>query len=158
MMNQNAASALHVQRTLRGITTTGYVMANQLVHDSLCYEKHVKDNCYVCEFINEVREDERNRLAGVSKVMLSTNARDTSRSAAEKALPRSGTRRKEIFDLIAERQFGLTDDEIEVLTGLTHQTASATRNSLMRDGLIVASGGARTNRRGNASIVWKVNT
>jgi Fic family protein len=127
-------------------------------HDPLCRQKHVLAICYVCEFIKRIREDERNRLAIVSKVRLSTNARDTSRSAAEKALPRSGTRRKEIFDLIAEREFGLTDDEIEVLTGLTHQTASATRNSLMRDGLIVASGGARTNRRGNASIVWKVNT
>ena len=127
-------------------------------HDTMCYQKHVLEICYVCEFINRIREDERNRLAQISKVRLSTNARNTSRSAAEKALPRSGTRRKEIFDLIAEHEFGLTDDEIEVLTGLTHQTASATRNSLMRDGLIVVSGDARTNRRGNASIVWKVNT
>ena len=100
-------------------------------HDTMCYQKHVLEICYVCEFINRIREDERNRLAQISKVRLSTNARNTSRSA---------------------------DDEIEVLTGLTHQTASATRNSLMRDGLIVVSGDARTNRRGNASIVWKVNT
>jgi transcription initiation factor IIE alpha subunit len=89
---------------------------------------------------------------------LSTNARDTSRSAAKKALPKSGTRRKEIFELISEREFGLTDDEIEVLTGYTHQSASSVRNSLMRDGLIVDSEMRRDNRRGNLSIVWKANT
>jgi hypothetical protein len=136
----------------------GCVMADQSTHDPLCYHTDSEGFCYPCAFIRRVREDERNRLATAPKVRLSTNARNTSRSAAEKALPRSGTRRKEIFDLIAEHEFGLTDDEIEVLTGLTHQTASATRNSLMRDGLIVVSGDARTNRRGNASIVWKVNT
>jgi hypothetical protein len=127
-------------------------------HDPFCDQWDVEENCYVCEFIDKIRKDERNRLAAEPKVRLSTNARDTSRSAAEKALPRSGTRRKEIFDLIAEREFGLTDDEIEVLTGYTHQSASSVRNSLMRDGLIVDSEMRRKNRRGNSSIVWKVNT
>jgi hypothetical protein len=128
-------------------------------HDQLCYQQHKEvEFCYPCAFINKVRQDERNRLAETNTVRLSTNARDTSREAAKKAFPKSGTRRKEIFDLIAEREFGLTDDEIEFLTGYTHQSASGLRNSLMRIGLIVDSDMRRKNRRGNMSIVWKVNT
>jgi hypothetical protein len=127
-------------------------------HDPLCYTKLTEEFCYSCDFIRKVREDERNRLATAPKVRLSANARDTSRDAARKAVLKAGTRRKEIFDLIAEREFGLTDDEIEVLTGLTHQSASGLRNSLMRDGLLVDSDMRRKNRRGNTSIVWKVNT
>jgi hypothetical protein len=127
-------------------------------HDPLCYHTDSEGFCYPCAFIRRVREDERNRLAAAPKVRLSANARDTSRDAARKAVLKAGTRRKEIFDLIAGREFGLTDDEIEVLTGLTHQSASGLRNSLMRDGLIVDSEMRRKNRRGNTSIVWKVNT
>jgi len=126
-------------------------------HDRLCNQHDIDQDCYACAFIHKIREDERNRLAETNTVRLSTNARDTSREAAKKAFPKSGTRRKEIFDLIAEREFGLTDDEIEFLTGYTHQSASGLRNSLMRIGLIVDSDMRRKNRRGNMSIVWKVN-
>jgi len=136
----------------------GCVMADQSTHDPLCYHTDSEGFCYPCAFIRRVREDERNRLATAPKVRLSANARDTSRDAARKAVLKAGTRRKEIFDLIAGHEFGLTDDDIEVLTGLTHQSASGLRNSLMRDGLVVDSEMRRKNRRGNSSIVWKVNT
>ena len=127
-------------------------------HDELCYQTDTDGFCYPCAFIRKVRQDERNRLAAAPPVRLSANARDTSRDAARKAVLKAGTRRKEIFDLIAGHEFGLTDDDIEVLTGLTHQSASGLRNSLMRDGLIVDSDVRRKNRRGNSSIVWKANT
>jgi hypothetical protein len=127
-------------------------------HDPLCDQQDVYGTCYVCDFIYKVRADERQRISSIAKVRLSRNARDTSRDAASKAVPKSGTRRKEIFDLICDAPTGLTDDEIEILTGLTHQSASGSRNSLMCDGLIVDSGERRENRRGNSSIVWKVNT
>jgi hypothetical protein len=127
-------------------------------HDPLCDQPDAAGQCYVCDFIYKIRADERQRISRMAKVRLARNAQDTSIEAARKAVLKSGTRRKEIFDLIAEREFGLTDDEIEVLTGLTHQSASGLRNSLMRDGLIVDSGERRKNRRGNSSIVWKANT
>jgi hypothetical protein len=127
-------------------------------HDPLCDQPDVAGQCYVCDFIYNIRADERQRISRMAKVRLARNAQDTSIEAARKAVLKSGTRRKEIFDLISNHSNGLTDDEIEILTGLTHQSASGLRNSLMRDGLIVDSGERRKNRRGNSSIVWKANT
>lgn len=62
----------------------------------------------------------------------------------------------EFFDTDHHGPFpiGYTDDELEVLTGRTHQSISATRNTLMRKGLIVASAGTRMTRSGNEAIVW----
>ncbi len=50
---------------------------------------------------------------------------------------------------------GYTDDELEAMFGRTHQSVSATRNTLMRKGLIEDSGAKRQNRSGNLAIVWK---
>jgi len=78
---------------------------------------------------------------------------DTQQAMVAKYLPRAGTKRALIYDLIIEHD-GLTDDEIEVITGFLHQSASATRNSLMNDGWIKDSGERRKNRNGNMAIVW----
>lgn len=116
-----------------------------------------------CALIKIVREDERNKVLKALRmntrvndntVRLTSRPRDTQAWAASKAVLKAGTRRKEVFDLIVQYD-GLTDDEIETITGYTHQSASATRNSLMRDGYVWDSGERRVNRRGNPSIVWK---
>lgn len=77
----------------------------------------------------------------------------TAHAAAEKALPRSGSRRRSIYDWVAKKH-GCTDDELEFLMGWSHQTVSAARNSLMEDGLVVDSGERRNTRHGNPAIVW----
>lgn len=87
-------------------------------------------------------------------VPLTNEPTDTQMAAAQRAFPKAGTRRKGILDLIVSSQ-GLTDSEIEEITGLSHQSASASRNSLMNDGFIVDSGVRRQNVRGNPEIVWK---
>lgn len=117
-----------------------------------------------CMFIAEVRKDERDKVLKAlrwktnvvdSRVTLTSRPTDTQSAAARKAVLTVGTRRKEIHDLIVNSPDGMTDDEIEIATGYTHQSASGTRNSLMRDGFIWDSGERRKNRRGNLSIVWK---
>jgi hypothetical protein len=88
-------------------------------------------------------------------VSVSKNARDTSLNAMGKAFPKSGTKRREIYELIkSEGMFGLCDHEIEQRTGWLHQSASASRNSLMKDGWIVDSGQRRKTNQGNDAIVW----
>jgi hypothetical protein len=47
-----------------------------------------------------------------------------------------------------------TDDELEVAMGRSHQSVSATRNTLVRKGFLTDSGERRTNRWGNEAIVW----
>ncbi len=49
---------------------------------------------------------------------------------------------------------GFTDDELELRMGRTHQSVSATRNTLMRKGYVVDSGLKRHTRSGNPAIVY----
>lgn len=88
-------------------------------------------------------------------VAIHHRAQETSRIAAQKALPNSGTKRRIIFELIKDSaMFGLCDHELEVKTGWLHQSASAARNTLMKDGWILDSGQRRNTAQGNPAIVW----
>ena len=80
---------------------------------------------------------------------------DTAQHAAARALPRSGSDRRRVYDLILERGAeGATDDELEVALDLPHQTASARRNGLRDDGWVTDSGRKRPTRSGADAIVW----
>jgi hypothetical protein len=88
---------------------------------------------------------------------LSSRSTDTQRNAVNITLPRSGTKNAHLYDLFCQAgDDGLTDDEIETVTGWSHQSASASRNLLMNRGLLTDSGERRKNRRGLDVIVWKV--
>lgn len=83
---------------------------------------------------------------------------DTAQEAGWKALPRSGSFRRRVYDLIAQAtasgHHGLTDDEVELATGRSHQSASGARSTLKADGHLHDSGQRRVNRYGNRAIVW----
>lgn len=51
---------------------------------------------------------------------------------------------------------GLTVDEVERLTGLPHQSASARVYDLVREGALVDTGTARLTRTGSRAKVWKL--
>jgi len=53
-----------------------------------------------------------------------------------------------------QEQGGLTDDDLEVITGLSHQSASARRNGLVRKRLVRDSGERRLTRSGRKAVVW----
>lgn len=90
-------------------------------------------------------------------VQIGRRSQKTSQMAAERVLPRTGTKRKKVFDLIkASAETGLCDHEIEGLTGWLHQSASSIRNGLMNDGWIKDSGKRRKTPQGNNAIVWVV--
>lgn len=94
-------------------------------------------------------------IAAQQGMRISRNATDTQRAAVKTTMPRSGTKGAYLWSLfIAAGEYGLTDDEIEIETGWTHQSASAARNGLMTRGLLTDSGQRRKNRRGLACIVW----
>lgn len=88
-------------------------------------------------------------------VILSSRSKSTSRKAAEKMLPRSGSMRREIYDLV-QRADGLTDYELEGILQGKHQTVSASRRSLVIDGFLTDSGRTRKNEVGNDCIVWEI--
>lgn len=90
-------------------------------------------------------------------VLVGKNSPKTSKAAATKALPGSGTKRRIIFDMIVDSgMFGVCDHEIEQRTNWLHQSASAARNSLMKDGWIIDSGIRRKTPQGNDAIAWIV--
>jgi hypothetical protein len=60
-----------------------------------------------------------------------------------------------VLDFIRSRGArGATDDEIEVVLGMRHQTASARRRGLVLKLYVSDSGAKRPTRSGSSAIVW----
>lgn len=80
---------------------------------------------------------------------------DTSKAAAESIEPASGTLRARVLGTIKSmREYGMTCDEVEQTTHLTHQTASARVHELHKLGAIRDSGRRRNTRSGRKATVW----
>lgn len=80
---------------------------------------------------------------------------ETSHKMAARKIGKTGTQRREIYRLALSRgDHGLTDDEAEAELGLLHQSASAARNSLMKDGWLIDAGIRRLTRSGEEAIAW----
>ena len=91
-----------------------------------------------------------------NKIKIARNAQRTSVMAAEKALPRSGTKRRMVYDFIERCGIrGATDDEIEATLGIDGNTVRPTRGGLVEDGYIINTGTTRKNKHGNECIVWR---
>ena len=103
---------------------------------------------------------QRNKSVGLRSVdsnvvSISKNPQRTSRNAAKSVLPNSGTIRRLVYDQIkAQNDYGMTDNELEMVLRGKHQTISASRRSLVLDGHIVDSGKTRKNPQGFDCIVW----
>lgn len=79
----------------------------------------------------------------------------TARAAARRALPGTGTKRRMIYDVIAKSADGLCDWELEKTFDWKHESASACRRSLVKDGWLQDSGRTRpVPDTGNPAIVW----
>lgn len=81
----------------------------------------------------------------------------TAQAAAQRALPASGTKRAMVLDAIRASDDGLCDWELERLFAWKHESASACRRSLVKDGWLADSGRTRpVPDTGNAAIVWVI--
>ena len=80
---------------------------------------------------------------------------DTSVQAALEIEPVVGRLRGEVLECIREAGLqGCTDDELEILLEMRHQTASARRRELALMGLVEDSGRRRRTRSGRKACVW----
>lgn len=80
----------------------------------------------------------------------------TSKAAAESMVKHAPTARARIFQFILERgEYGATDDEIETALGMSHQTASARRYKLHREGALVRTDWKRPTRTGRQAFVYQ---
>ena len=86
-------------------------------------------------------------------VIISPSAKPTSASAALRALPKSGSKRKRVYDYLIQSG-GATDEEIEHALNISGNTVRPTRGTLVKDGLVVETHLERPTRSGNMAIVW----
>lgn len=104
-----------------------------------------------------LQRDKTQRLRAVDSnvVTMGSKSQRTSQKAAERFLPRSGSVRRKVYEHLVSRG-GRTDYELESDFGMSHQTISASRRSLVVDGWLVDSGQTRKNKSNNDCIVWVV--
>jgi len=82
---------------------------------------------------------------------------DTMQAAADSQTEISGHYRRLVFQTITRAgSEGHTDDELEVLLCLRHQSVSARRRELVVAEKLEDSGRRRTTRSGRTAIVWIV--
>lgn len=90
------------------------------------------------------------------------HAAPTTQAMRRKVWPRSGSQRLRVVHLVAAAAEGLTDDDLERMTGRSHQSISACRNGLVADGWLQprrhgnGTPVERRNRYGNAAQVWTI--
>ena len=78
---------------------------------------------------------------------------DTSQAAAVSVAPHL-PRLEAVVLLSVAKSGGRTSDEVEVETGLPHQTVSARIRGLVQRGLLADSGARRPTRSGRGAAVW----
>jgi hypothetical protein len=110
----------------------------------------------VYEYVRKLYSVSITRSIDDNVVILSSRSKSTSRKAAEKILPRTGSIRREVYNLVQRANIGLTDYELELMLKGKHQTVSASRRSLVVDGFLSDSGMTRKNDVGNDCIVWQI--
>lgn len=78
---------------------------------------------------------------------------DTSKAAAE-SIGASKMRDAALGKISDSGREGMTSDELEVATGMRHQTASARIRELAMAGKVIDSGFRRRTRSGRTATVW----
>lgn len=81
-------------------------------------------------------------------------ARDTTAKAAIAVLPRSGSQRRRVFDLLVRHEAGMTDEEIQHYLLLGANSQRPRRKELCDAGLVTDSGRRVRNAGGQECIVW----
>lgn len=66
------------------------------------------------------------------------------------------TMRDQIREILETFASGVTCDDVEVLTGISHQTASSALWALRQAGIVVDSGRTAATRTGATAVVWTI--
>lgn len=88
-------------------------------------------------------------------VKLPSNPTDTQSEAAARELPRSGTARRWVFDLLSNAGMkGATDEEMQFLLKMNPNTQRPRRKELVEMGWVFDTGARRKTASGSRAIVW----
>jgi len=81
---------------------------------------------------------------------------DTSRAAALRISPKTGTKRRQVLDAIRNSSDGLTDEEMQQRIPMSPNTQRPRRVELVEGGFICDSGRRRPTTSTDLAIVWVV--
>lgn len=102
-----------------------------------------------------IQQNKPLRAVTDNAIITGKRMRTTSRAAAERILPRTGTIRGRVYEYFVTRgDFGATDDEAQDYLHIEGNTFRPTRKTLVDDGYIYDSGRTRKNSNGNDCVVW----
>jgi len=87
-------------------------------------------------------------------VIVHHDAQHTSIRAAIRVLPKTGSHRMRVYESLCLHN--ATDEELETLLNMSGNSIRPTRGSLVKDGLVKATGFTRLTRSGNDAMVWQV--
>jgi len=86
---------------------------------------------------------------------LRNDARPTSRAAATKVAPGSGTQRGRVLRCVVDAGAeGVTDDQVRDRLGMELNTVRPRRLELVEQGYVIDSGDTRMTSSGNPAVVW----
>lgn len=80
----------------------------------------------------------------------------TSKAAADRALPKAGTKRAMVLECIKRHPIGLTDEQIQWQLDMPANTQRPRRVELVKAGLVKDSGKTRLTEGGDLAVVWVV--
>lgn len=80
---------------------------------------------------------------------------ETSKAAAESMHPRAPHLRQRVLDALRANPGGLTDEQLQALTGLNPSTQRPRRVELVGLGLVQASGRKAPTASGRMAVVWE---
>jgi hypothetical protein len=112
--------------------------------------------CAICRKANcmVIAPDPRPAI-GRNTTMVAPSHPETAQHAANRVLPLTGSKRRMVIDAIMASIEGLCDWQLERLFRWKHESASACRRSLVKDGWLMDSGRTRpVPDTGNPAIVW----
>lgn len=93
--------------------------------------------------------------AHASSTKVRHDATDTSRAAAARIYPKTGTKRWVVLQAIAQSSGGLTDEEMQQRIPMSPNTQRPRRVELVEQGFIRDSGKRRPTSTGDDAIVWE---
>ena len=79
---------------------------------------------------------------------------ETSKEAAIKAEPASGTQRRRVLEELRKHPAGLTDEQMQALLGMNPSTQRPRRVELEKSGQVIDSGIKRPTQSGRSAVVW----
>jgi hypothetical protein len=112
--------------------------------------------CAICRKANHmVMPPDPRPAVGRNVTLVAPSHPATSQHAANRALPSTGSKRRMVLDAISASEVGLCDWQLERLFNWKHESASACRRSLVKDGWLMDSGRTlAVPDTGNPAIVW----